>query len=63
MQNENNEIVLESAINGNSKVFFQRRSQGADQVDFLEILRNSPDRPPDPGGRIGIDVIPVLWPV
>lgn len=29
--------------------FFKRRSQGADQVDFLEILHNAPDRPPDPG--------------
>jgi hypothetical protein len=29
--------------------FFERRSQGAQQVDFLEILRNAPDRKPDPG--------------
>ena len=28
--------------------FFKRRSQGATQVDFLEILRNAPDRTPDP---------------
>jgi hypothetical protein len=28
--------------------FFIRRSQGAEQVDFLEILRNAPDRPSDP---------------
>lgn len=27
--------------------FFKRRSQGADQIDFLEILRNAPDRAPD----------------
>jgi hypothetical protein len=32
--------------------FFRRRAQGADQVDFLEILRNAPDRPADPGDEI-----------
>ena len=32
-----------------AEAFFQRRSQWADQVDLLEILRNAPDRPPDPG--------------
>jgi hypothetical protein len=32
--------------------FFKRRSQGADQVDFLEILRNAPDRPPDQGDEL-----------
>jgi hypothetical protein len=29
--------------------FFKRRSRGAGKVDFLEILRNAPDREPDPG--------------
>ena len=29
-----------------AEAFFKRRSQGADQVDFLEILRNAPDRRP-----------------
>jgi len=33
--------------------FFKRRSQGAAQVDFLEILRNAPDRVPDPGDELG----------
>jgi hypothetical protein len=32
--------------------FFKRRSQGADRVDFLEILRNAPDQPADPGDEI-----------
>lgn len=32
--------------------FFKRRSQGADQVDFLEILRSAPDRTPDPGDEL-----------
>ncbi|HUA97332.1 MAG TPA: hypothetical protein VMA34_03325 [Terracidiphilus sp.] len=32
--------------------FFKRRGQGANQVDFLEILRNAPDRPADPGDEL-----------
>ena len=32
-----------------AEAFFKRRAQGAGQVDFLEILRNAPDRTPDPG--------------
>jgi hypothetical protein len=32
-----------------AEAFFKRRSQGAEQVDFLEILRSAPDRMPDPG--------------
>jgi hypothetical protein len=32
--------------------FFQRRAQGADMVDFLEILRNAPDIPPVPGDEL-----------
>jgi hypothetical protein len=32
--------------------FFKRRSEGANQVDFLEILRRAPDRPPDPGDEL-----------
>jgi hypothetical protein len=35
-----------------AEAFFKRRSQGADQVDFLEILRNAPDRTPDPGDEL-----------
>jgi hypothetical protein len=35
-----------------AEAFFQRRSQGADQVDFMEILRNAPDRAPDPGDEL-----------
>lgn len=35
-----------------AEAFFRRRAQGADQIDFLEILRNAPDRPPDPGDEI-----------
>jgi hypothetical protein len=35
-----------------AEAFFKRRSQGADQVDFLETLRNAPDRAPDPGDEI-----------
>jgi len=35
-----------------AEVFFKRRSQGAEQVDFLEILRNAPDRTPDPGDEL-----------
>jgi hypothetical protein len=34
------------------EAFFKRRSQGSDQVDFLEILRNAPDRIPDPGDEL-----------
>lgn len=29
--------------------FFKRRAQGSERVDFLGILRNAPDRIPDPG--------------
>ncbi len=36
-----------------AEAFFQRRSMGVDKVDFLEILRNAPDRPPDPGDELG----------
>jgi predicted XRE-type DNA-binding protein len=32
-----------------AEAFFKRRSQGSDKVDFLEILRNAPDRAPDRG--------------
>jgi hypothetical protein len=32
--------------------FFQRRAQGSDQVDFLDILRNAPDRAPDTGDEL-----------
>jgi hypothetical protein len=35
-----------------AEAFFKRRSEGADQVDFLEMLRNAPDRAPDPGDEI-----------
>lgn len=35
-----------------AEAFFKRRAQGADQVDFLEILRNAPDRPADPGDAL-----------
>ena len=32
--------------------FFARRSKGADKVDFLDLLRNAPDRPPEPGDEL-----------
>ena len=32
-----------------AEAFFKCRAQGADQVDFLEILRNAPDRAAEPG--------------
>jgi hypothetical protein len=32
--------------------FFKRRAQGSSEVDFLEILRNAPDRAPDPGDEL-----------
>jgi len=35
-----------------AEAFFKRRSQGADKVDFLEILRSAPDRAPDPGDEL-----------
>lgn len=35
-----------------AEAFFKRRSQGADQVDFLEILRDAPDHTPDPGDEL-----------
>jgi hypothetical protein len=35
-----------------AEAFFKRRSQGAEQVDFLEILRNAPDRARDPGDEL-----------
>jgi hypothetical protein len=35
-----------------AEAFFKRRSEGADQVDFPEMLRNAPDRAPDPGDEI-----------
>jgi hypothetical protein len=35
-----------------AEAFFKRRSQGAEQVDFLEILRSAPDRTPDPGDEL-----------
>jgi len=36
-----------------AEAFFQRRSQGAEQVDFLEILRSAPDQPAEPGDELG----------
>ncbi len=35
-----------------AEAFFHRKAQGADQIDFLEILRNAPDRPPDRGDEL-----------
>lgn len=35
-----------------AEAFFKRKALGADQVDFLEILRNAPDRPPVPGDEL-----------
>ena len=35
-----------------AEAFFKRESQGAEQVDFLEILRSAPDRAPDPGDEL-----------
>jgi hypothetical protein len=35
-----------------AEAFFKRRSQGAAQVDFLEILSSAPDRSPDPGDEL-----------
>jgi hypothetical protein len=35
-----------------AETFFRRRSQGAEQVNFLEILRSAPDRTPDPGDEL-----------
>ena len=35
-----------------AEAFFKRRSQGADQVGFLEILGSAPDRTPDPGDEL-----------
>jgi hypothetical protein len=35
-----------------AEAFFKRRSRGADKVDFLEILRNAPDRAPDQGDEL-----------
>ena len=35
-----------------AEAFFKRSSQGAEHVDFLEILRNAPDRAPDPGDEL-----------
>jgi hypothetical protein len=35
-----------------AEAFFKRISQGAEQVDFLEILRSAPDRTPDPGDEL-----------
>jgi hypothetical protein len=35
-----------------AEAFFRRRSQGADKIDFLDILRNAPDRPPETGDEL-----------
>jgi hypothetical protein len=35
-----------------AEAFFKRRSQGADKIDFLEILRSAPDREPDLGDEL-----------
>jgi len=35
-----------------AEAFFKRKAQGADKIDFLEILRGAPDRPADPGDEI-----------
>lgn len=35
-----------------AEVFFKHRAKGADPVEFLDILRNAPDRPPDPGDEL-----------
>ena len=34
--------------------FFKRRAEGARSADFLDILRNAPDRPADPGDELKI---------
>jgi hypothetical protein len=35
-----------------AEAFFKRRSQGAEEIDSLKILLNSPDRIPDPGDQL-----------
>ena len=35
-----------------AEAFFKRRAKGAENIDFLEILRNAPDRDPDPGDEL-----------
>lgn len=35
-----------------AEAFFKRRSQGADKIDFLKILRNAPNLEPDPGDEL-----------
>lgn len=35
-----------------AEAFFKRHSEGAKNVDFLEILRSAPDRQPDPGDEL-----------
>jgi len=35
-----------------AEAFFKRRSQGAAQADFLEILRSAPTGTPDPGDEL-----------
>jgi len=35
-----------------AEAFFKRRSQGAEKIDFLDILRGAPDRDPDPGDEL-----------
>ena len=35
-----------------AEAFFERRSRGSETIDFLEILRNAPDRPPEPGDEM-----------
>jgi hypothetical protein len=41
-----------------AEAFFRRRSQDAEQVDFLEILHNAPDRTPDPGDELASAIVP-----
>jgi hypothetical protein len=37
-----------------AEAFFKRRADGADQANFLDIVRNAPDRAPDPGDELSV---------
>ncbi|MGH9639126.1 MAG: FGGY-family carbohydrate kinase [Bryobacteraceae bacterium] len=41
--------IKAEAVRGWARLLCARR---ADHIDFLEILRNAPDRPPDPGDEL-----------
>ncbi len=50
-------VAQKTSSVGTAEAFLKRRSQRAEQVDLLEILRNAPDRAPDPGDELASAIV------